>query len=444
VASPPPEDTIVAVATPRGQGAIGIVRISGPEALAVARRLAPRLPVEPTPRHAYWTPLISGDGGPMDEALALYFAPGASTTGEPVVELHSHGSPRVQSLLLQGLVAEGRARLARPGEFTQRAFLNGRIDLARAEAVADLIAAEGEAAVRAAAAQLAGALGDALRTVRHLLSELQADLEALLNFPEEAAEVEPGIGDRLSRSRVELGRLLATARTGRLLRRGASVVLAGPVNAGKSSLFNRLVGEERALVDLEPGTTRDVLEARGELEGLPVTWVDTAGFRDSPGRVEALGLERARTAIRSADLVLLVLPCGTPEPERSHWRGELGAVTSLPVASKSDLAGAGQGEGLPVSALTGDGLDSLRRSVLEVLRGGGLADSAAQISERHAEALGRAEEALEQAEGALAGNALEVVAGEVGAALQALGEITGETASEEVLAAIFSRFCIGK
>ncbi len=438
------EDTIVAVATPRGRGAIGIVRISGPQALAVSRRLAPRLPSEPTPRHAYWTSLLSADGRPVDEGLALYFAPQASTTGEPVVELHSHGSPRVQSLLLEGLMAEGRARLARPGEFTQRAFLNGRIDLARAEAVADLVAAEGEAAVRAAAAQLGGALGDALRAVRSPLAELHADLEALLNFPEEASEAEAGIGARLSQSRAQLGRLLATARTGRLLRRGASVVLAGPVNAGKSSLFNRLVGEERALVDLEPGTTRDVLEARVELDGLAVTWVDTAGFRDSPGRVEALGLERARAAVRSAELVLLVLPCGTPEPERTHWRQELGSVSSLLVASKSDLRAAGPGEGLPVSALSGDGLDSLRLSVLEVLRGGGLADSVAQVSERHAEALARADEALEQAEGALAGNALEVVAGEVAGALQALGEITGETASEEVLAAIFSRFCIGK
>jgi tRNA modification GTPase len=160
--------------------------------------------------------------------------------------------------------------------------------------------------------------------------------------------------------------------------------------------------------------------------------------------VEALGLERARAAIRSAELVLLVLPCGTPEPERTHWRQELGSVSSLLVASKSDLRDAGPGEGLPVSALSGAGLDSLRLSVLEVLRGGGLADSVAQVSERHAEALARADEALEQAEGALAGNALEVVAGEVAGALQALGEITGETASEEVLAAIFSRFCIGK
>lgn len=440
----PPEDTIVAVATPRGRGAIGIVRLSGPEALAVARCFAPRLPAEPVPRHAYWTPLVSRDGRPVDEGLALYFAPGGSTTGEAVVELHSHGSPRVQDLLLEDLVADGRARLARPGEFTERAFLHGRIDLERAEAVADLIAAEGAAAVRAAAAQLGGALGEAVRAVGGPLSDLQADLEALLNFPEEAAEVEAGIGERLVQSRVQLGRLRATARTGRLLRRGASVVLAGPVNAGKSSLFNRLVGEERALVDHEPGTTRDVLEARVELEGLAVTWVDTAGLREAPGRVEALGLERARTAFRSADLVLLILPCGTPERERWRWREEVGAVPSLLVASKSDLAVARAGEGLPVSSLTGAGLESLRCSVLEVLRGGGLADSVAQISERHAEALARSAEALEQAEGALAGNALEVVAGEVAAAVQALGEITGETASEEVLAAIFARFCIGK
>lgn len=439
----PGPDTIVAVATPRGRGAIGIVRLSGPLALNAVRPLVPRLPAEPTPRHAYWSPLVDGTGRPLDEGLVLYFPPASSATGEPVVELHSHGSPTVQALLLEAVLSCDGVRLADAGEFTERAFLNGRIDLARAEAVADLIAAEGEASVRSAASQLTGGLGAALQAARAPLVDLLADLEALLDFPDEAAEAEAGVPDRLAAARRGVESLRATSIRGRLLRRGARVVLAGPVNAGKSTLFNRLVGEERALVDAEPGTTRDLLEAPGELEGVAITWVDTAGLGESPGRIEALGIERARAAVRSADVLLRVLPAGASPALRARWRADLSAAVAVDVASKSDLAPVGAAEGLAVSARTGQGMEALRTQVLEALQGVGAAGAGPAVSERHADALSRAARALLQAEGALPG-ALELTAAEVRSALESLGEITGETAGPEVLRAIFRRFCIGK
>ena len=437
-------DTIVAVATPRGRGAIGIVRLSGPSALEAVRPLVPRLPAEPVPRHAYWSPLLDRAGRPLDEGLVLSFQPESSVTGELVVELHSHGSPTVQALLLQALLDHDGVRLAEAGEFTERAFFHGRIDLARAEAVADLIAAEGEAAARAAAAQLEGALGTAVRAIREPLVELQADLEALLDFPDESAEVEGGIAARLSAAREAVSTLRATAKRGRLLRRGARIVLAGPVNAGKSTLFNCLVGEERALVDAAPGTTRDVLEAPGELGGLAITWVDTAGLGTPGGRVEAMGMERTRREVQGADAVLLVVPAGAPAAVRERCRNELAEVVVLEVASKADLVAPAPEEGLAVSAQTGAGLEALRARVLELLRGTGADLAAPAVSERHADALSRAEASLRAAEAAQGPAALELAAADVLTALEALGEITGESATPEVLRAIFRRFCIGK
>ena len=437
-------DTIVAVATPRGRGAIGILRLSGAAALEAARPLTPRLPSEPVPRHAYWSPLVDRAGRPLDEGLVLYFLPESSVTGEAVVELHSHGSPAVQALLLEALLEHEGVRLAEAGEFSERAFLHGRIDLARAEAVADLIDAEGAAATRAAAAQLGGALGDAIRGVRGPLLELQADLEALLDFPDESAEVEGGVGPRLAAARAAVAALRATAARGRLFRRGARVVLAGPVNAGKSTLFNALVGEERALVDPAPGTTRDVLEAPGELGGLSITWVDTAGLGEPGGRVEAMGMERTRRELKTADAVLLVVPAGTRAAVREECRRGLPTAFTLEVASKADLVTPSAEEGLAVSARNGTGVDLLRERVLALLRGTGADVAGAAVSERHAEALARADRALQAAGAAQGPAAIELAAADVLTALEALGEITGESATPEVLQAIFRRFCIGK
>lgn len=442
--------TIAALATAPTAGAVGILRLSGPAALEVGRLLAPGVPAQPTPRHAYLATFVDGQGRALDEGLFLYFRAPQSFTGEDVVELQAHGSPRLLSLLLARALEDERVRPAAPGEFTRRAFLNGRLDLTRAEAVADLVAADSEAAVRAAAAGLSGVLASRVRALEEPLRELHADLEGVLNFPDEAEGADAEAGTRVAVLRAQAEALLAEAGRGRLVRRGARVALFGPVNAGKSTLFNRLVGEARALVDDEPGTTRDALEARVEWDGLGVTLFDTAGLREAPGRVEALGIARTRELLAGVDLAVLVLPPEATETEAEAWIREAGATPVLAVDGKCDVAGATETEGvLPaprprVSGLTGEGVDSLRATMLGRLWGGGTPSAVALVSERHADALRRASEALARAGAASHASTLEVVSGEVGLALEALGEVSGASVSEALLDAIFQRFCIGK
>jgi len=312
--------------------------------------------------------------------------------------------------------------------------------------VADLVAAESEAAVRAAAAQVAGTLAGQLAPVVDRVRALHADVEAVLAFPDEADGADAGLAGRLGQALEEVGRLCERARQGRLLRRGARVVLAGPPNAGKSTLFNRLLGEERALVDEAPGTTRDALEARLELDGLAVTLVDTAGLREAPGRVEALGIQRAWAELSAADLILWVSP---PGEEAGPWRAGVPEGTAvLEVRSKVDLSPSpvapGPSEANWVSGLSGEGVPALLSSVRRRLAGDGLAGAVAITGERHGACLRRAREALERALQAHAVSTLEVVAGELGLALSALLDITGEDASEALLDEVFRRFCIGK
>lgn len=438
--------TIAAIATGPAAGGIGIVRLSGSEALAAARRVAPTLPASPPPRVAAPHRFVERGGQVIDEGLVLYFPAPRSFTGEDVVELHAHGAPRLLALLLEELLRHDGVRLATPGEFTRRAYLAGRVDLARAEAVADLIAAESEAQVRAAAAQLTGQLSARLEAVVAPLLGLHADLEGVLDFPDEAEGADADARSRLERSLAEVHALLADGARGALVRRGAKVVLYGPVNAGKSTLFNALVGASRALVDAEPGTTRDALEARLELEGLAVTLVDTAGLRATPGRVEALGIARTREALQGADLGVLVLPVDVTESLRMAWQVECDDERRLEVSGKADLSVAWSLPGeapLSVSGLTGAGVPALRHTLASRL-GGGVAEAALVSSQRHLEALGRAAEHLAQAKTALDVSTLEVVAGEVGLALGALHEVTGADASTALLDAIFQRFCIGK
>ncbi len=447
--------TLVAIATAPASGGIGVLRVSGAAALEAALGLAPDVPAVPTPRHAHFTRFVDRQGGALDQGLFLYFPAPRSFTGEDVVELQVHGSPRLLVLLQSELLRDARVQLAGPGDFSRRAFLNGRLDLTRAEAVADLVAADSEAAVRAAAAQVQGALSARIRALREPLVNLHADLEAALNFPEELeGEDPPAVRERLRNAAEGVRALHQQAGQGRLLRRGARVVLFGPVNAGKSTLFNALLQEARALVDEEPGTTRDVLEARLELQGLGLTLVDTAGLRPTPGRLEALGIELARNALRGADLALLILPPATPESDAATWAAEAGDVPVLRVLSKVDLSegcepGAQKVEPPPlrplrVSGRTGAGVEALREQVLLQLTSRGRAEAIAVTSDRHADALGRSLEALQRAAEALEVSTLEVVAGEVGIAVEALGEITGESASADLLDAIFRRFCIGK
>jgi tRNA modification GTPase len=439
--------TIAALATAPAAGAVGILRLSGPAALEVGRKLAPGLPAEPTPRHAYLASFVDAEGRTLDEGLFLYFRAPHSFTGEDVVELQAHGGPRLLQLLLARVLEDERVRPARPGEFTRRAFLLGRLDLTRAEAVADLVAADSEAAVRAAAAGLSGALSARVRALEEPLRALHADLEGVLNFPDEAEGADTDVGARVAVLRAQAQTFLDEAARGRLVRRGARVVLYGPVNAGKSTLFNRLVGEARALVDEEPGTTRDVLEARVEWEGLALTLLDTAGLRETPGRVEALGIARTREALSAADLAVLVLPPDVTPSEAEAWTREAGATPLLHVAGKCDVGASPISPGadpLRVSGLTGEGVEGLRTTVLSRLWGGGTPSAVALVSERHADALRRACEALARAEQAGRVSTLEVVSGEVGLALEALGEVSGTHVSEALLDAIFQRFCIGK
>ncbi|WP_093524777.1 tRNA modification GTPase [Stigmatella erecta] len=439
-----PQGTIVALATAPAAGAVGILRLSGPAALEVGRRLAPGVPVSPVPRHAYLASFVDVAGRPLDEGLFLYFRAPHSFTGEDVVELQAHGSPRLLQLLLARVLEDARVRPAHAGEFTRRAFLHGRMDLTRAEAVADLVAADSEAAVRAAAAGLSGGLATRVRALEEPLRALHADLEGVLNFPEEAEGADEDAGPRVAALRAEAEALLADSGRGRLVRRGARVALYGPVNAGKSTLFNRLVGEARALVDDEPGTTRDVLEARVEWNGLALSLLDTAGLRETPGRVEALGIARTREALAAVDLALLVLPPGASPAEAEAWRREAGATPVLRVAGKCDVARPPEDGGLPVSGKTGEGLEPLRAAVLSRLWGEGTPAAVALVSERHADALRRTAEALGRAHEASRLSTLEVLSGEVGLALEALGEVSGTSASEALLDAIFQRFCIGK
>ncbi len=440
-----PLSTIVAIATGPAAGGVGIVRLSGPLALSAARPLAPEAPVSPEPRRAYFTSFVDALGRAMDRGLFLFFPAPHSVTGEDVVEFHAHGSPRLLSWLVERLLGVSGVRPAEPGEFTRRAYLNGRIDLARAEAVADLVAATSEAAVRAAAAQAAGALSARVRSLREPLVELRAELEGALEFPEEVAAVDAALASRLESLSAGAEALAHDIGRGRLARRGARVVLYGPANAGKSTLFNRLLGEERALVDAEPGTTRDAVEARLEIGGLAVTLVDTAGLRegDGPGRVEALGIARTLAELKQADLAVLLLPPGAGEGAARRWTAEAKKVEVLRVAAKADLGTAGAC-GLAVSGQTGAGIDGLRRELTARLTGGGIAEAALGASERHQDAVRRAAEALARGRAARAAGALEVVAGELGLAAEALGEVTGETASAEVVDAIFRAFCLGK
>jgi tRNA modification GTPase len=318
--------------------------------------------------------------------------------------------------------------------------LNGRIDLARAEAVADLVAAANESQVRAAAAQASGQLSEKVRALREPLLELRAEMEGELDFPDEA-EATRGVPQRLAESLAAAQKLARAAAGVSLVRRGARVALFGPVNAGKSTLFNALLGREQALVDAEPGTTRDVLEAPWELDGLAVTLLDTAGLSARPGRLEAQGIARAREEVRRADLALLLEPPGTDEEEARRWVEDAAPVQVLRVRCKADLLDAA--DSLAVSGMTGQGLVSLRRRVAEAVWAGA-AQGARAAMDRHAEALRRVCEALERAASAAQRSTLEVVSGEVGLALAALAQLTGEDVSEALLDAVFRRFCIGK
>jgi len=434
-------DTIAAVATPAGRGGIGIVRVSGPKTAHIAHALTGGTP---EPGKVRYGPFRNAAGDLLDKGIVLYFRAPRSYTGEDVLELHGHGGPVVMQALL-GAVLDAGARLAEPGEYTRRAFLNGRLDLAQAEAVADLIDAASHAAARSALRSLAGEFSAAIGALVAGLTELRALTEATLDFPEE--ELDPlhrsDAGARLVRLRGALEDALARSRQGSLLRSGVQVVLAGRPNVGKSSLLNRLAGEERAIVTPVPGTTRDALREPVQIDGVPILLVDTAGLRDSRDEVERLGMQRTEREMARADVVLVVLEAGILQaPDQAVPEG----ARQLRVINKIDLlpeARPGRsGDEVRVSAKTGAGLDALRAAILEAAGWQAHGESVFLARERHLRALARAREHLEAAAGRV--SQWELFAEELRLAQEALGEITGQVSADELLGEIFSRFCIGK
>lgn len=431
--------TIVAAATPPGRGGVAVVRVSGERVRAIARELLGELP---PPRRARLVSLTESSGELLDRGLALFFPAPASFTGEDVLELQVHGSPVVCDLLIARICRMG-ARPAGPGEFSRRAFLNDRMDLSQAEAVADLIDAAGAAAARAAARSMQGAFSSAVEALVARLTGLRAHLEATLDFPDE--EVDPLEDRALARGFRELGDEFAAvaeaAERGRILRDGLNVVLSGQPNAGKSSLLNALAGEPAAIVAGEPGTTRDLVRVQISVNGVPVELIDTAGLRVAAPGVEREGVRRARAAGERADLILRVwdaAAAGTePAPEER----------AVLVRNKVDLTGEPPGRLAPgavnVSARTGAGLEALRELLVE--KAGGAPDGAFSARARHISSLDEARRKYREA-ASLFGRrqSAELIAEELRLAQEFLGEITGAVSSDDLLGEIFSQFCIGK
>lgn len=427
-----------------------MLRLSGLAAMALAARVAGRLPAA---RQASLRLLRAADGEVIDRALVLPFPGPQSFTGEDVVEFQLHGSPVIAALLLQALVALG-AREAGPGEFTRRAFLNGRLDLAQAEAVADLVASASAAAARAALRSLEGDFSAAVHSLVEALTLLRVRLEAGLDFPEEGLDpfTDPALAGELQDLLDRLAALRAAADHGRVLRDGLTLVIAGAPNAGKSSLLNRLAGYEAAIVTDVPGTTRDLVREDILIDGMPVRVVDTAGLRDAADRVEAEGIRRARDAMRRADLVLLVEDC-SDERNTTTDQALPDDVPVLRVRNKIDLAGLAPGEArdragndvLRLSALTGAGIELLRGRLKALAGYADGAEGSFAARRRHLDALDRAGTRLQAAGLLLEGRqAVELAAEELRLAQAALAEITGKFTTEDLLGRIFSEFCIGK
>lgn len=444
-------DTIAAIATPPGRGGIGVVRLSGPAAHPIARRLIGR-DSELSARHATLASIVAaGDkGDAFDHVIVTWFPGPHSYTGEDVVELSAHGSPVILQGIVEAAMASG-ARLAAPGEFTLRAFLNGRMDLPQAEAVADLIDAATPAQARAAFDQLNGTLTGAIAQIDSALLDLTARLEASVDFPEEGYHfVDPAaLAAAIDEIVVSVERLLSAGRKGRLLREGLQVAVVGAPNAGKSSLFNALVGAARAIVTDIPGTTRDLVSEVMDLRGLRVTLVDTAGLRETGDPVEVEGVARAYGVARTADLVVLVEDRSAPRASAPAFDASLDRKL-LRVATKADLPRAWEsGDHVEVSALTGDGLDDLLTAMIRALDVDPLVDRPAITNVRHLALLEQARTALGRARHAAlddAGHSMaeEFVLADLQGARQALEEITGRRTSDDILAHIFTRFCIGK
>lgn len=450
-----PADTIAALSSPSGTGAVALLRVSGPQAREIATAVFVRHSGAPGPgkaRQAAFGRIVDDAGQRIDEVLLTYFAGPASYTGEDTVEISCHGGVLVTRRVLERLLQAG-ARPAGPGEFTQRAFLNGKLDLTQAEAVMDVISAQTDRALQAAHRQLDGALGRTILALREELLGIVAHVEAYIDFPEE--DIDPDTGAallaRMQSVADKLTQLRATADQGRLLREGVRTVLAGAPNAGKSSLLNRLLGFERAIVSELPGTTRDTIEEVINLQGFPLRLIDTAGLRSSTSDlIEKAGMARTHSQIGSADLILEIVDASQPPAERLEMPPDSRARHVL-VLHKSDLppdaAWAAHPEGVAVSSRTGEGLQALTDRIIAVITDGGNAfeQSEVAVNARHHACLESALHALHAAMGEFSRNTpVEFVALDLRLALESLGDIVGRVDTEDILGAIFSQFCIGK
>ncbi|MBI3778568.1 MAG: tRNA uridine-5-carboxymethylaminomethyl(34) synthesis GTPase MnmE [Gammaproteobacteria bacterium] len=447
-----PADTIAAIATPPGRGGIGIVRVSGPAARGIAENMLGRLPL---PRLASFAHFLDSAGQPIDQGLALFFPAPHSFTGEDVLELHGHGGAVVLDMVLNRTIELG-ARLARPGEFSERAFLNGKMDLAQAEAVADLIEAGSESAARSALRSLEGDFSKWVRALVEGLTRLRMYVEAAIDFPEEEIDflADERVIQELDALERDIGQLQESTRQGCLLHDGMTVVLAGPPNAGKSSLLNALAQSETAIVSPIPGTTRDVLRERIHIDGMPLHVVDTAGLRESRDAIESEGIRRAREQMARADRILLVSDDSVAD-ERTMREAATLLPANIPrtrIRNKIDLTGRAHGvtqtsEGteIALSVKTGAGMDDLRSHLKASMGFQPAGEGTFMARRRHLDAIRRARGHLVQGKAQLnESRAGELLAEELRLAQQALGEITGEFTPDDLLGRIFSSFCIGK
>ena len=452
-------DTIAAISTPFGEGAIAVLRLSGPQAVAIADEVFHgKSKPSQSPARTQFLGKITDHGEVIDDVLLAVFRAPGSYTGEEMVEINCHGGILVARRILSLLLDRG-AHSAGPGEFTQRAFLNGKMDLTQAEAVMDLIKAQTSLALRAAAQQLEGRLGARIREIRGVLLGLLAHVEAFIDFPDEDIDPDTGVAllEKLDGARSAIGALLRTADQGRILREGVRTVICGRPNVGKSSLLNLLLGYERAIVSEIPGTTRDTIEEVINLRGIPLRLVDTAGLRESRDHIEREGMARTRRQVEQADLVLQLFDASEPPLDQaaglaleSFGIETKGVPSTLAVLNKSDLdvhPGWREVEAIRISCKTIDGLESLADAIFSRVMGGRVntADVSVAINARHQACLKNAERFCEAARGAIAaGLSAEFIAVEMRAALDAVGEVVGRVDSEDLLGKIFNAFCIGK
>ena len=451
-------DSIAAIATAWGEAGVAIVRLSGPDAVPLARtalRFGPN--GFPPPREMRLAALLDDAESPIDQVLVVHFAAPRSYTGEDVVEIHTHGGTLVAQLCLEALIRRG-ARLAEPGEFTRRAFLNGRIDLSQSEGVLGIIRSRSAEALRAAARTLSGELSEFVREIRDELLELQGSLEAGLDFPEGEAPFldEASLRDAAATLKLTLQDLLDRCSLGLLLREGIRVVLSGRPNVGKSSLLNALLKQSRAIVTALPGTTRDVIEEAITYRGVPIRLVDTAGLRTPVDEIEASGIERTRRELKQADICLWLLDCSVPlDDEDLEYLRSLSVREHIVLLNKADKGHAVTEDGIreivpessviSLSAKTGEGLELLKEEILAIATGNGSLDAGLNVTARQLDEIRQALNATAEAEAAiLDGVGQDVVAGLLGSARNALERLLGIACDDALLDSVFSRFCVGK